>query len=315
MKNVSEKLLKTIPQLKRGEIAVYELCSIRYDKKIQRHIIPASQMCLSTDRIFDPYAGDQGEYVDINYIIGETPADPNSMRSTTIHLGEILFRRQNNGQIVIRGGDKRHEMLYTFLELCSWNENNARKPFHVSPLSGYIFKRLEPSKTASQKVDFNRSVRAAQDAIDTMSESKLRRVAKGLMLKGINQFSDDDEIRILLIDIAAKTPDKILKLDEDTTIEVVAVVADAVDAGLIEKDFVNNRYAWCESKDTICSIIPGKTPEDSIRDFILTGSEGKEFFKSIRKLLGDDTDTDMPVLEKVNTSKGAANKNRGGRRK
>jgi hypothetical protein len=311
MKNVSDKLLKSIPQLKRGEIATYELCNIRYDKKIQRHIIPASKQVLSTDRIFDPYANEgKGDYVDISYIIGETPADPNSMRSTTLHLGEILFRRQNNGQIVIRGGDKRDEMLYIYLELCNWNERNADKPYHVKPLTGYIFKRQEPAKTATQKVAFNRTVRQAQDAIDEMSEAKLRRVAKGLLMAGITEFSGEDEIRANLIDIAAKNPDKILKLDEDTTIEVHASIADAIDAGHIQKDFVNNRWIWSESRDTICSIIPGKTPEDSIKDFIISNEDGKEFFQAISQLLGNGEEDDSG-LGKVTTSKTAANKGRG----
>lgn len=323
MKNISEKLLKQIPSLKRGETVTYELCSIRYDKKIQRHVIPASVLVLSTDRIFDPYSEENGSYVDISYIVGETPADPNSMRSTVLQMGEILFRRQNNGQIVIRGGDRREEMLYQYLELSNWNQSNAGKPWHISPLGGYTYKKLEPAKSATQKVAFNRSVRQAQDAIDTMAESKLRRVAKGLMLAGISEFSGEDEIRIALIEIAAKNPDKILKMDEDTSIEIQAIISDAIDAGLIEKDFVNNRFAWVESRDTICTIIPGKTPEDSIRDFILTNEKGREFFQALQALVGNATEPErgasstsgFQAPEKVNTSKTPANRKPGNRGK
>jgi hypothetical protein len=241
------------------------------------------------DRIFDPFANDgKGEYVDIAYVTGHNPNGP--------ILGRIQFRKADGGRIAITGGNRSHENLFVYLYLTNQRIGSNKEPWYVATEGrSKIFSMDEPAQTAKQKLEFKRRVRWAGEIIDKMGDNTLRDFASGLDMKGINQFSDPDEIRLKLEGIAEKDPDKIITLDRDLTIPAKVLVKEAEKLGVIQKDSQLQQYVWPDSGELICVAPPGKDLRDTLVTFLLS-IKGIETHKMLQALVDGKKEQKKPVV-------------------
>lgn len=249
----------------------------------------------SIDRIFDPWGGDNGEgdFIDIAYITGRDPGKGTTDLPRDI-LGRIQFTKSAGGRIGIRGGDRAGEVQFTYLFLTNFLKNNAPtktdedgKPWYV-PGHPAICVMDEPEKSADQKLEDNRLIRQAGNAIDEMPESVLRDFALGLDMKGVTKHSSANEIRVKLLQMAATTDGakKVLSLDKDTTLRMKIEIKEAEKFNIIEFDTQLSVWRWVAGGETISVVPPTVRKYDPIISFFL--SKGAESYRIMLKLLAEE---------------------------
>lgn len=251
------------------------------------------------DRIYDPYAGRDesgeyvGDYIDIAYIVGREPGKAGS-RPVDI-MGRIQFNKRTAGRMGISAGNKEQEQLFTFLYLTNQLRNNGPskdlpdgKPWFVHGKQ-QIFYMEEPEKTASQKIEDNRKVRQAQQAIDDMPESQLRDFAIGLEMKGITSTSSPDEIRVKLLGMAGSVAGaaRVLSLDKDAALQVKIDIKAAEKAGVIVKNTGLGVWEWADG-GTVCVIAAGVNPYEALIPFFL--GKGSAAYKTMKVLIAKPVD-------------------------
>ncbi len=248
---------------------------------------------LPYDRIFDPYApnteGTEGDYVDIAYITGRDPGKGPGGLPKDI-LGRIQFNKPADGRIGIRGGDRAGEQMFKFLYLTNQLRNNQPtqanpegKGWFVPGKQAVCFME-EPDKTADQKIEDARKIRNAGQAIDDMSDSKLRDFAAGLDMKGITSGSTSNEIRVKLLAIAntVQGAERVLSLDKDASLKVKIDVKEAEKLKIIRRNSELRTWNWVDGDEVICVIPPGKKDYDPIIAFFL--GKGSESYRLVKQL-------------------------------
>lgn len=251
---------------------------------------------LPYDRIYDPFAKDEaGEddsvdgFIDIAYITGRDPGKGTALPKD--QYGRIQFNKASGGRMGLKGGNRADEILFEFLFLTNQLRNNG--PSKENPEGARWFVRgkqavcymEQPEKTADQKLEDNRKIRQAGNAIDEMPEEKLRDFASGLDIKGITKMSSANEIRVKLLQIAS-TPagaGRILTLDRDAALAVKIVIKAAERAGIIVKDTALSAWLWKDGGDTLCVIPSGAKAYEALINYLL--NKGAESYKMIQNLL------------------------------
>ncbi len=254
---------------------------------------------LPYDRIFDPYAvsgdGEEGDYVDIAYITGRDPGKgPGGLPKDV--LGRIQFNKPAGGRIGIRGGDRAGEQLFRYLYLTNQLKNNQPtqenpdgKKWFVPGKQAVCYME-EPDKTADQKIEDARKIRNAGQAIDDMSDSKLRDFAAGLDMKGITHNSTANEIRVKLLAIAntVQGAERVLSLDKDASLKVKIDIKEAEKLKIIRRNTELNTWNWVDGDEIICVIPPGKKAYDPIVAFFL--GKGSESYRLVKQLADKERD-------------------------
>lgn len=239
------------------------------------------------DRIWDPYLGDDGEFVDIAYITGREPARGPGGVPRDVY-GRIQFTRASHGRIGIPSGNKEAEQLFFFLFLTNQNGTNAKgtegekREWYVAG-SPIVFEQDKAAKKAEESIEFDRMVRQAQDAIDRMSESKVRDIALGLDIKVPRGSNSLTETIAVLYKIAKKDPKKILGIDKDITVKMRAEVRKAEKFGIVKYSPELKIWEWPESGDKICTLNPARGPVDSMVAYFM--ASGGKTYKFMLELL------------------------------
>ena len=244
---------------------------------------------LPYDTIYDPGAK---EDVDIVYITGAAPVygvDPGTKQPSqemkhVRNLGRIQFGKSKGGRIYVTGGKPNDEKLFRFLFLTNQLRNNVNKEWFISkPGRQPVCVLQEPAKSAEATLSFRRMVRQAGEAIDVLTEDQLREFASGLELPGVNKNTTADEIRVHLLKIADKSPDKILALDKDVTLRIKIDIKEAERLGIISFDDALSTYTWPDTGDQICVVPPNTKRADVITQYFL--GKGSAVYETIRKLI------------------------------
>lgn len=240
------------------------------------------------DRIWDPYLGKDGEYVDIAYIVGREPAKGPGGIPKDIH-GRIQFTRSSYGRIGIPAGNKEAEQLFVFLFLTNQNGTNADKDENGDPKPWYvagspvIFTQDKSAQNAEASIEFDRLVRQAQDSIDRMDETKIKEIALGLDIRIPRGSNSVTETISALYKIAKKDPKKILGLDKDVIVKIRSEVRRAEKLNIVKYNTELKIWEWPESGDKICQLNPARGPVDSLVAYFM--SSGGKTYKFMLELL------------------------------
>ena len=260
---------------------------------------------LSKDTIYDPFAknenGGHGKYIDIAYIVGRRPTvDSNGREQDPNEFGRIQFRKkQDGGQILIRGGNKRDELLFDFLFLTNQSQSNVGKEWFIpNEMRGPCFRFVQKHMDATAELEKDRKYRLAADRIDAMPDSKLREFAEGLDLKGVNKHTSEDEIRVKLLKLAKAEggPDKILSIDKDITFHVKVKLKEAEKLGIVARDNQINSLVWADSGEPIVNIPPNKNVYEFLTAYFV--GKGSKVFEMIGTLV--DRKNELKKAEEAN---------------
>ena len=277
--NLSEKLRQVVREAlpKQGQVLYFE--SLRPNGR--------GTTVLPKDRIFDPYAGENGEYVDIAYITGSQPGSNNGKEQDPNVYGRIQFRKSEGGTIPIRGGNRQDELKFTYLFLTNQNRTNKGQPWFVDPIGRKsCFRLVKASQDADAVIETERKIRMAGDKIDEMPDSRLREYAIGLDMKGITKFSSPNEIRVKLIKMTKtrEGAERVMGLDKDVNIMIKNVLKAAEALNVVKRDTALGCFLWANGGDVICTVPPGKNAYQFMTEYFQT-PKGSEVYKVISAMV------------------------------
>lgn len=283
--NLSKKLAEHLPKLKPDEKLKFQLNGIYIDKITRKLVCPNSYSILPTDRIYDPWGGEdgKGDYIDLAYITGERPAKVDSSRDSIIQFGRIEFKAVQAGVVEIRGGRKDQEKLLALMFFNNRNTTNVGKPWFVKPVGKGIFHQIETTKKAKATLAGELKVDKAKDIITKMTTEELDLAAAGLMPSTYHHQSHEERV-LSLRAIASNNPDKIIDLSKDVEVKTTAFIEECLKAHLIEMDKGREQFVWADDKTKICSIKAGTTPHNSLKRYFQTDM-GMEVLVSLEKQL------------------------------
>lgn len=223
----------------------------------------------SIDRIFDPYwdngDGTKGRSADIGYVTGQQPAI--GVTPARHIFGRIQFSKSSGNIIGTSGNNRGDDSLFLFLFLTNLNKMNIGKPWHY-PSDGQmpLFTQQVPEMAAKEANDYRRKMRLAGEKIDQTPTSKLLDFALSLDMKGINQFSDMEEVRNKLYLIAEGdpkrgikgNPDRILNMDKDVNLNMKLFIKEALKYDVWAEDRALGLFVWADTREHVFLMTPGQ---------------------------------------------------------
>lgn len=282
--NYTKKMLQEFEDLgikpKSGKSIRFQLSGVYTDKVTGRFVCPTSHTVLPFDRINN----EDGEPIDIAYIINKRPLGPNSQRAEEIVMGEIAFTRGNYGMFEWFGEPATKE-LAKYLYFCNYNESNREKYYHIPPPT-YIFK-IVGDGGAKEQLGRDREIDKAYARIEEIAANPqtMMSVKMGMFPNEYARFTDE-QIIIKLRAIAAKTPEKILALSKGPDLKAVALVNKIIKESLVKVNQNEKTWEYPDGR-TICQIPEDKTEPQALKEFFAT-EEGKQVLAILVEQLPKD---------------------------
>lgn len=266
-------------QLKRGEKVEYELINIQkdaLDKTGQKLGIPFIYGTGNEDRVYvsipkqhrkGEYDGVEGVYVDIAFIEKEH-------RDGEYTMGNIHFRKENAGAIVVRGGNAVEQAKFEFMERCNWNASNPDRDKNVKA----VFQRVDYKERAQARRKERNLQNEAFNKAKSMHLNELNRMAVAM---GHMTEMEEDTLRDRVEEYAFANPEKFLNMTANTDTLIQYNAVQAKKEGIIDVDMQkrkilnatgNTLYTWTPERDVNWT--------EKFVDFVKS-EEGEEFYQSL----------------------------------
>lgn len=229
----------------------------------------------NVDSVYDPGANNgKGGMVQIAYVLRETGNE-----NKPYDLGEIEFLRTNKGVITITGREPAKYGLLYFLRACNYNESN---PLAGTTSSGYIFRELEPTKTAEQKLKDRRQVNECMNLIDEMKESEIVSILAALKEQVKPSFIENQSTLVEFIQDKSKR-EKFLALSKDARTPVAALIskAEALEIIRFEKD--PKMWIYVKTKLSITQVTPQTEKYEHLINYFHNDKKGRIFKDFLEK--------------------------------
>lgn len=276
--NISKELLACIPELKKGEVAVYELLGgVNYNvigsdnKPSVARVFPAIQKIINRAVIFDK---GQDANIKIGYVIspGTKERDP--------RFGKIEFKSAAGSRIMVSDSKKERE-LYHFLELHPENQDNVN-PDKSVPLGGYVFRRVKPEATAAEKLAESDKKLQAAAVLRQLTEDERRELARQF---GLNSSVSEAEITLGIDELIRKdirVAKTVTNLEFNTALKTNVLLEDAQKLKLIGYNAGEQHWAWGESNEKILGGFSGE-PTESLKQWMASSDAGEKFHDKLKK--------------------------------
>jgi hypothetical protein len=184
----------------------------------------------------------------VRYITGQRPSrDGNGYIDI---LGSIAFTREQNGKIILHGGNSQDAILDEFLFFHPWNEAGVGKPGHSRPKGGYRFTIVDNHNYAVKTINFFSNRRKAEELIEFMSEADVQRLGDAVIPNesfGLKPV----EIRAALLNWAQDEANvrKVLNFDKDYNLELRKIVAEAQTKNIIALSLSGSQWMWASTSE------------------------------------------------------------------
>lgn len=284
---ISDKLKSLIPKIKGDEQIIFRLKAtntvevVGADNSKQRQVVyPKSQNIPSTDRIFDPFKGEDGEYVDIALITGVSPGTRDG-KAPLPNFGSPEF--DDKGHIIISRSTPKSEAWIQYLCLTNRNEDSVN-PRKEAPKRGFMFEQVKPAEDAKTLYERKTNVLQAQTYILEAQGEHLTIMRENCGIPSIegNVVLSEFEIKNRLSQIAEQDPMRIIKMSSDEAGQLRVLIRNGVKAKVIEFDEDSNEWRLGDSKEKITGIKPGAHPEDSLLSFLQNNSNSDAYIKKLQ---------------------------------
>jgi hypothetical protein len=275
--NLSEEFKKKIGwgvPLQRDEVVEFQWINIPVIKQ-NNEMLPVYSMkrLPNTDAIFDPI---QKEMVQIAYVTNELK---NTEDNPTGGLGEIEFKKEEKCTITISGRDTSKMNLLYYLRAHSLNQTNAL----ASPSNyGFVFKELEPVKSAKQKLKERLELNSCVNYIDDMKEADLVALLKGLKLPTFKSLDENKLALVEYVQVKANR-DKFNSLSKDARLPVAALITKAVELELIRYEKDPMTWVFTDSKKDFTQVPPQMDYNDHLIEFFHNNTHGKKIKDYLEK--------------------------------
>jgi hypothetical protein len=281
--NLSDKLKKQIKwgiPLERDEVVQFQWLNIPLVKQ-NGEMLPfySTKRIPNVDAIYDQYAEEGPGLAVIAYVKNElenTEKDPRG------GLGEIEFTKANKCVITITGRDLNKMPLLWYLRAHSLNQSNP-----LAPKSdyGYIFKELEPAKTAKQKLKEHQEL---ANCIGYISDKKDAEIIAFLRALKLPTYASPDENMSALVEyVQVKSQrDKFNSLSTDVRTPIAALIEKALELEEIKYEADPMTWIYFDTKQVITQVPPQTDPKAHILEFFHNNAHGKKVKEFLEAKIG-----------------------------
>jgi hypothetical protein len=283
---LSEKLKKQIKwgiPLERDEVVQFQWLNIPVVKQ-SGEMLPfySTKRIPNVDAIYDPYKTDEEGgpgLTPIGYVIDElrnTEKDPRG------GLGEIEFTKANKCVITITGRDLNKMPLLWYLRAHSLNQSN---PLAAATNYGYIFKELEPAKTAKQKLKEHQEL---ANCIGYISDKKDTEIVAFLKALKLPTYNSPDENMAALVEYVQVKPqrDKFNGLSTDVRTPIAALIEKALELEEIKYEADPKTWIYFDTKQVITQVPPQVDPRVHILEYFHNNAHGKKVKEFLEAKIG-----------------------------
>ncbi len=247
---ISEKLKKTIPVLKPGQVATFQMLNgvpnpdPDASEKIRNPMLFGKTQIPTNFRIFDPFLNDEnGGYVDVGAVEIWDKEHPVRFWMLVAGFGQHQF----TGKFSLVGGNIKDEELYEVLWLSNHREGNEHRDKSVEPLFRLI-NTAQESKATITKVDILRRALNIVGSIKPESEAEAREVWASLNQKHYPIFG---ELMAAMSEYAKNKPDDFLAAYDNADKADKAIIRFALDEGILEYDIATGEVTHGKDKLTV----------------------------------------------------------------
>jgi hypothetical protein len=278
--NYSKELLEQFPKLQKGQTLVFRVSNTYFDRMLNKQVVPTSTMIKNIDRIYDPGHDKQ---IDIAFIIGSRPLGPNAAKAEEYILGEISFTRGNLGMFEWMG-DKANEELAKFLFFSNSNGSNVGKPWYLEGTTQYV---IMGDDGAKQKLGNDKLIDQAKMKLSAMKEAELAQLGMAWFPQDYDRLGEE-QLMLRFRSVAEKDPQRILSINENGEVQVMASVNRFVKDGLIKMN--DNNTKWLFKDGTVLVNVNGdEAPYLAIKKFFGTDVGQKVYIVLEEELAASET--------------------------
>jgi len=259
--NYSEELLAYFPKATVKNPLRFRVSNTYFDRMLNKQVVPASTLIKSIDRIYDP---GQDKEIDIAYITGSRPLGPNAAKAEEILLGEITFTRGNFGMYEW-DGNKPQESLAKFLFFSNSNGSNVGKPWYLEGTTQY---EVLNDDIAKQRLGTEVLIDKAKAKLSMLDKVSLSQLGMAWFPQDYDRLTED-QLMLRLRSVAEKDPQRVLTMNENGEVQVMASVNNFVKEGLIKMN--DNNTQWLFKDGTVLvNVKSDEAPYLSIKRFFTT---------------------------------------------
>jgi DNA-directed RNA polymerase beta subunit len=228
----------------------------------------------SVDSVFDPWAKDEKgkvvpRMVQIAYIKRETGNEKDPYE-----FEEIEFKKADKCVITINGREPKKLPLLNYLRACNFNESNPIA--NKSESAGFLFKEMEPAKTAKQKIKEINEITSTNSYIAEMSESKLTSMLSALQQQILPTF-EENQLALLEYVKAKQGRDKFNRLSTDVRMPIAALIGKAKELEKIRYEEVSKIWSYVPTGKLIIQVPPQTDATAHLVEYFHNNEHGKAF--------------------------------------
>jgi hypothetical protein len=260
--------------LGRDEVVQFQILNIPVIKQNGEMLPYYSQKWLaSEDIVFDP--GTQ-KMVPIAYIEGYRSDEKNPYI-----FGQIVFKKEDKNVITITGRETNKINLLNYLRASNFNESN---PLARPGSQGFIFKELEPVKSAKQRLKEKEELAMCTTYILEMKESDVIATMKVLKLP---IYTSADENRAYLVDFVQEKNNrsKFNSVSKDARMPVAALIETAVAKEIIRYEKDPMTWILVDTRKEITQVVPQTDPMEHLIDYFHNNNHGRSIKDYVQKQL------------------------------
>lgn len=230
---------KTIPTLKRGEIAIFKCVHFTYDEYgtpiYPTYIVP------NTDVVWDPV---KEEYIDIAYITSPPVVGrPES-------LGEIVFSSSEKGVISLSGDRAADVAMYQYLKLSNFNGTNLNR----DKSKMVIFKEVTENAKINETIA---SAKKQMEMLKFATEAPIDELVSYLRGQGVDPFGyPDDKIRTIALEIITGKSEPVIKpsVEQTPVDEFATKINELINTDIIYYDSKTQYYKFKDGDTNIAKV-------------------------------------------------------------
>ena len=185
-----------------------------------------------------------------------------------------------NGKFTLMGGNKKHEELYEYLQICNYNESPLVERDVTKPA---LFKVINLKAAATEVTGKVGTLKKALDLAINMQEQEGRELAASL---NWNVFPDWVELQAKVLEFAREKPEDFLKFYQDPSKKIKSKIKAALDANILSYNLDSGEVTFA---GTSLTVIKKKDRNNDILELLSfwfnEAKNGQEVLESITNQL------------------------------
>lgn len=307
--NISDKLKTTLAdaRLKPGQSVIVQMLNgvpnpepEEKERSKQPILFPKIQL-MTQFRIWDDGqkndAGDQvGGYVDVGCVDAWDGEKPRTIRSfvtgSNPSQAKAAMPSLFQGKFELRGGNVREEELYEILFLSPQREGSPCPDRNVEVLFRFVDQKAEISRT----MNVFEILKKAMSLAEMSTPAKAREV-----MAALNQptYQDPEVLMAKLRELSKDKPEDFIKAYESKQSPVIAIVKEAVSAGILKHDMATGVVSLGSVELAKIKAESALLFAGEFAKFLETAINGKDILDNIKSQLQPATVTAPPKREVV----------------